>query len=213
MIFASTQSVRQAFSSESNGNVKQFTPQLVLNLGLRVSQVAFSADESYLVISAEQGGGLAVYEVEALMQGKTEAAFQLATNGTGLRALLPNPTSEKAELVAIVTDNGGLMMANLQTRDFWTGPQGQIMKEGVSCISWSNKGKQLVAGLADGTCFQLAPDGQGKAEIPRPPALEGGQHGMLSRCDHCLANMRSILNIVAREQSFPSSPHPYILRC
>ena len=204
--------MRQAFSSESNGNLKQFTPQLVLNLGLRVSQVAFSADESYLVISAEQGGGLAVYEVEALMQGKTEAAFQLATNGTSLRALLPNPTSEKAELVAIVTDNGGLMMANLQTRDFWTGPQGQIMKEGVSCISWSNKGKQLVAGLADGTCFQLAPDGQGKAGIPRPPALEGDQHGMLSRCDHCLADMRSILNIVAREQSFPSSPHPYILR-
>jgi hypothetical protein len=31
------------------------------------------------------------------------------------------------------------------------GPGGPVLKDGVSCASWSNKGKQLIAGLADGT--------------------------------------------------------------
>ena len=184
VILASTESVRQAFSSEGETNIKPFTPQLTLTLGIRVSQLAFSADEDYLVISAEHGGGLAVYEVEVLMQGNTKPAFQLSTNGTSLRSLVPNPTPEKAELFAVVTNNGGLMMANLQTRDFVSGVQGQVMKEGVSCVSWSTKGKQLVAGLGDGTCYQMTPEGQGKAEIPRPLTLQGDQHGMLPRLNH-----------------------------
>jgi nucleoporin NUP159 len=183
VILASTESVRQAFSSGGEGNPKSFTPQLILNLGIRVSQVAFSADEDHLIISAEQGGGLAVYNVQALMQGNTEPAFELPTNNIGIRSLVPNPTAEKAELVAVVTSNGGLMMANLQTREFCIGAQGLIMKEGVSCVSWSNKGKQLVAGLGDGTCLQLTPEGLGKAEIPKPLALEGDQHGMLPCLD------------------------------
>lgn len=128
--------------------------------------------------------GLAVYEVQALIQGNTKPAFELPTNNVGVRLLLPNPTAEKAELVAIVTSNGGLMMANLETREFWSGAQGPVMKDNVSCVSWSNKGKQLVAGLGDGTCYQMTPEGQGKAEIPRPPALEGNQHGKYFSVGH-----------------------------
>ena len=196
MILASTESVRQAFSSREGGNVKQFTPQLTLNLGIRVSHVVFTADEEYLVIAAEQGGGLAVYEVKALMQGNTNSTFQLSTNNTSLRALVPNPTPEKAELVAVVTSNGVLMMANLQTREFSTGTQGQVMKEGVSCLSWSNKGKQLVAGLADGTLYQMTPEGQGKAEIPRPLDLEGDNHGRFILSGHLLLSLTSIVSSV-----------------
>lgn len=179
VILASTESVRQAFSSGGTN----FTPQLTLNLGLRVSQVAFTANEDHLVISAENGGGLAIYEVQALMQGNTTPAFQLPTNNTALRSLLPNPTAEKAELVAMVTNNGELMMANLKTQQMTSGSQGQVLKDRVSCVSWSTRGKQLVAGLADGTLYQLTPEGQGKAEIPRPPQLEGDQHGMFLQLD------------------------------
>ena len=179
VIVAGTESVRQGFSagSAADGNIKPFTPQLTLNVGMRVSQVAFSADESFLVLSAESGGGLAVYDVPSLMQGATESAFQLTTNGTAIRALLPNPTPEKAELIALVSTSGQLLMANLKTREFYSGPQGQVLKDGVSCVSWSARGKQLVAGLGNGTCYQMTPEGEGKAEFPRPPGLDGDQHG------------------------------------
>ena len=145
-----------------------------------MSQVAFSADESFLVLSAESGGGLAVYDVQSLMQGATDSAFQLTTNGNALRSLLPNPTPEKAEMFAAVSTNGQLLMANLKTREFLSGPQGQVLKDGVSCVSWSARGKQLIAGLGNGMCYQMTPEGEGKAELPRPPALDGDQHGSYS---------------------------------
>ncbi|KAI9877434.1 MAG: hypothetical protein M1830_003919 [Pleopsidium flavum] len=178
VIIASTESVRQAFSaSDSEANdIKPFSPQLTIPIGMRISQVAFSADESFLVISAESGGGLAVYDVPSIMQGNTQTAFELSTNGVALRALSPNPTPEKAELFAAVTVNGDLMMANIKTRQFLSGVNGQVMKNGVSCVSWSTRGKQLVAGLGNGTGFQMTPEGEGKAEIPRPPGMEGDPH-------------------------------------
>ncbi|KAL8679923.1 MAG: hypothetical protein Q9186_003837 [Xanthomendoza sp. 1 TL-2023] len=178
VVIAGTEAVRKAFTSNDTGGgiVKSFTPQLTLELGMRISQVAFSADEAFLVLSAEDGGGLAVYDVRSLMQGNTQSAFQISTNGAALRMLLPNPTPEKAELFAAVTVKGELLMANLASRQFMNGPQGITMKEGVSCVSWSARGKQLVAGLGDGTCYQMTPEGAGKANIPTPPDLEGSQH-------------------------------------
>jgi len=147
---------------------------------MRISHIAFSADELYLVISAELGGGLAVYEVSALLQGSTQSAFELSTNGKALRALAPNPTADKGELFAVVTDDGNLMVANLKERSFVAGSNGQILKSGVSCISWSVKGKQLVAGLGDGTAFQMTPDGKEKGDIPRPPNIDTSDHGKSS---------------------------------
>jgi len=180
VVIASTDSVRDAFATSSapGNNFKPFAPQLTLNIGTRISQVAFSAAEQYLVISAEAGGGLRVYDVQALMQGNTNPTFELSTNGVPLRALIPNPTPEKAELFAVVSVKGELMMANLTTRQFLNSSQGQVMKDGVSCISWSTRGKQLVAGLGNGTCSQITPEGEVKGELPRPPDLQGDQHGM-----------------------------------
>lgn len=190
VIIASTESVRRAYTAADPGlnNVKPFSPQLTIPIGMRLSQVAFSADENFLVLSAENGGGLAVYEVSSIMQGNTQTAFQLSTNGVALRALIPNPTPERAELFAAVTTTGDLMMANLKTRQFLSGTNGQVMKNGVSCLSWSTRGKQLVAGLGDGSGFQMTPEGEQKAEIPRPPGLDGDQHGKHDRshlnCTH-----------------------------
>lgn len=180
VIGASIDSVREAFAASSapGNNVKPFTPQLTINVGTRISQVAFSADENYLVISAESGGGLGVYDVQSLLQGNKIPTFELSTNSTSLRALVPNPNVEKAELFAVVTTNGELMMANLKTRQFLNGAQGQIMMNGVSCVSWSTRGKQLVAGLGNGTCSQITPEGDRKGELPRPPDLQGDEYGM-----------------------------------
>ena len=145
---------------------------------MRISQVAFSVDESSLIISTEQGGGLVVYSVDALMQGVTNPAFELSTNGAPLRTILPNPSPESAHLVAVVSAGGDLFVANLKDQLFVSGPNGQVLKQGVSCVSWSTRGKQLAAGLGDGTAYQLTPQGEGKAVIPKPPAITDNQHGM-----------------------------------
>ncbi|PKS10474.1 hypothetical protein jhhlp_002225 [Lomentospora prolificans] len=165
VVLASTESVRKAFEGPKEGDtdIRGFEPQLKLPLPMRVSQIAFSADEAYLILSAESGGGLAVYEVQALLQGNTQTLFELSTNGSALRILLPNPTMEKAELCAVVDTNGNLYMANLKERAL-----SNPLKDQVSSVSWSTKGKQLVAGLADGTIFQLTPEGEAKAQIPKP---------------------------------------------
>ncbi|MCJ1474151.1 hypothetical protein MMC13_002809 [Lambiella insularis] len=178
VVIASTDSVRDAFTGDnsSGSDVKSFTPQLTLQIGTRVSQVAFSADEKFLVISAEVGGGLKVYDVERITQGDVQSAFEMSTNGISLRALTPNPASETAEFFAIVTTNGQLMMANMKTRQLMNGRNGPVMKDGVSCVSWSTRGKQLVAGLGNGAGYQMTPEGEGKAEIPKPSAIEGEQH-------------------------------------
>ena len=168
---------------------------------MRISQVAFSADEDFLVLSAEDGGGLAVYEVQALMQGNIQSTFQLPTNGSSLRALVPNPMPEKAELFAAVTSNGELLMANLRTQQFLNGSQGQILKDGVSCVSWTTRGKQLVVGLGNGTVCQMTPEGEIKGELPRPPALEGDQHGEFWSVCTAISQLMlsSVIYIVARK--------------
>lgn len=145
---------------------------------MRISQLAFSADESYLVLAAEVGGGLAVYDVQTILQGSTQSAFELSTNGQAVRALIPNPTAERGELFAVITADGNLMMANLKERSFVSGSTGQILKGGVSCVSWSTKGKQLVAGLGNGTAYQMTPEGVGKLDIPKPPGIDDNHHGM-----------------------------------
>lgn len=176
---ASTEAVRKAFEAPRDGEseTRLFTPQLKLPLNIRLSQLAFSADEAYLILSAEQGGGLAVYDVNALQQGSTQTAFELPTNGEPLRALVPNPRPEKAEFCAVATNEGKLLMANLKERKFVSKGASIILKERVSCVAWSNRGKQLVAGLGDGTMCQLTPEGDVKAEIPRPPQLDPSYYG------------------------------------
>jgi nucleoporin NUP159 len=76
----------------------------------------------------------------------------------------------------MVTTNGELLMADLKAGNLVNGANGPILKNGVSSVAWSNKGKQIVAGLADGTASQMTPDGTQKDQIPRPSDLEGECH-------------------------------------
>ncbi|KAK8020942.1 hypothetical protein PG990_006080 [Apiospora arundinis] len=175
LTIATTENVRKAFAGSKDGDsdFRSFKPELTLPLPTRICQLTFTADENYLVLSAETGGGLAVYDVQALLQGSTSPAFQIPTNGESLRALVPNPMPEKGELCAVVTDKGNLLIADMKKQDFVPGQNGQILKAQVSCVAWSTKGKQLVAGLGDGTIQQMTPSGDLKATIPKPPSLNG----------------------------------------
>lgn len=206
VVIAKTESVRKAFESPKHGDsdVRPFEPQLVMPMSMRISQIAFTADENYLVLTAESGGGLAVYQVPSLLQGFSSTAFELSTNGESLRSLIPNPTPDKAELCAIVTGGGNLHMANLKERVI-----SNVLKAQVSCISWSAKGKQLCAGLADGSIHQMTPGGQAKAEIPKLPTLVN-YHGMASHppLSRLEANyVISIIAYMARKQPLPRYPH------
>jgi nucleoporin NUP159 len=173
-----TARVRSAFKdAKTKGELVRLEPELSLPCP-RLSHVTFTIDGSCLVIAAESGGGLAVYSVDSLLNKGTQPALELPTQGVGIRALAPNPSKEAAHIVATVLQNGHLMMADLKGRTFVRSRNNTAsLRDGVTCVSWSVRGKQLVAGLQDGTAVQLDPLGDLKATIPRPPDLAIGFAG------------------------------------
>ena len=176
LVVTSTESVRRSFlnsAADPGTKLKNFAPQATIQIP-RVSQVAFSSDESCLVIAAEQGGGLAVYDTNALGSGNATPAFELPTEGQSVRQLLPNPnpSQDGSKYFGIITSEGKLLLADLKERRLVTNNSGStILYENVSCGCWSRLGKQIVVGLADGTAAQLDPSGNVKAQIAQPPRL------------------------------------------
>lgn len=170
---ASTDSVRKAFEADKNGDseVRPFQAEIKIPMPMRVSHLAFTPDEQYLILSAEQGGGLAVYETQTLLQGSAQSAFEINTSGESVKTLAPNPMPELAEFCAVVTNNGNLLMANLKEKSLVQSANGPVIRSGVTCVGWSTKGKQLVAGMGDGSAVQMTPDGTEKAVIPKPEFL------------------------------------------
>ena len=178
LIVTATDSLRQSFINDTADEEKKvinYIPQATIPVP-RVSQVAFSSDESCLVIAAEQGGGLAVYDTNALASGGKEPAFQLGTEGESVRQLLPNPnpSPELSRYFCVVTDKGHLLLADLKEQKLVQVSNGSaIFHDNVSCACWSRLGKQIVAGLANGTAVQIDHQGVVKASIPEPPQLAG----------------------------------------
>jgi nucleoporin NUP159 len=167
-----TANIRSAFrDAKTKGEVVRFEPEISLPCP-RLSHVAFTIDGSCLVLAAESGGGLAVYSVDSVLNKGTQPAFELPTEGVAIRALAPNPSKEAAHIIATILQNGHLMIADLKERTFVRSRNGSAsLRDGVTCVSWSVRGKQLVAGLQDGTAVQLDPVGEVKGVIPRPPDL------------------------------------------
>lgn len=122
-----------------------------------------------------------MYEVQSLSQGNTNSAYQMGTEGIGIRAMIPNPAAATAHFFALVLEDGKLMIANFKDRAWVQGSSGPVLRNGgVTCAAWSFKGKQLTAGLEDGTAVQMWPDARGEvATVPKPPQLnEANSHGM-----------------------------------
>jgi nucleoporin NUP159 len=161
--------------SEEKRKKEDFKPQATIQVP-RLSQVVFSSDESCLVISAEEGGGLAVYDTDALLSGKSESAFQIPTNGVAVRQILANPSKDNSHQFGLVLSNGQLLLADLKQRQLVNAANGSpVFKENVSCACWSRLGKQIVAGLADGTAAQIDLQGNTKAVIPKPPQVSANR--------------------------------------
>ncbi|KAF2001003.1 hypothetical protein P154DRAFT_522002 [Amniculicola lignicola CBS 123094] len=170
LIIASTDSIRQQlFNPDNTQDVIQFEPDGTIPAP-RIRHVAFSASsEDFLVVAAEEGGGLAVYGVEDLLKGNTEPGTQIGTEQIGVRALAPNPNPDFEHLFAVILDSGALAFADIS--------QGQLRSihaDGVTCVSWSARGKAIVAGLENGTAIQYSVEGKHMANIPRPPEVPEG---------------------------------------
>lgn len=181
LVLATTKSIREAISAKtgSGAKTKTFQPQGQITLPSRPSHVAFCAAESALAVAIESFPQLVIYEAASLGNGNPEPQISIQINGP-LRLLAPNPSSEighLSSLVALVNTNGELSVADLKAGSLVNGQSGPVFRNGVASVAWSKLGKQMVAGLADGSCVQLDPQGIVKAEIPRPPALEGNKHG------------------------------------
>ncbi|KAK4497498.1 hypothetical protein PRZ48_011949 [Zasmidium cellare] len=158
---------------EGNDSVRPLEPDVTLSVP-RISHVTFNADESCLIIAAQEGGGLAIYDTNQLANG-APPAFQIGTNNTSVRELLPNPnpSSELSHLVGIVLTDGKLILADLKNRTLVNNANGNpVFYENVYAASWSKLGKQLVAGLADSTAVQIDAQGNVKGQIPQPPQLQ-----------------------------------------
>ena len=205
---STTDSIRKAISAPSGKEkvkTKPFQPHSTIQLPERPSHIVFcSGDNAFLL--ATESGQIMVYETSSLSQTNAQPAFSIPTNGVALRTVVPNPAppgDAHSPLVALVTRNGELLIANLQGRNLLSGPNGHILKNGVSCVSWSNKGKQLLAGLGDGTVYQMSPEGDRKDEIPVPPDLEPNCHGecfpsKLTFSFTCLI-ISSVVDVLARK--------------
>lgn len=173
LVLHSTDAVRSAFSREGSGNVDDLEPRKRTAIP-RISHLAFSSDENALVIAAEEGGGLAVYDVNAAERASEWLSdFQISTNGVAVRHLLPNPNKDSSHLFAVVLADGKLLVADLKSRNLIQTVSGSsVLRENVSCASWSKLGKQIVAGLADGSAIQMDIYGNEKDKIPKPPSVD-----------------------------------------
>ncbi|KAE8367825.1 hypothetical protein BDV27DRAFT_123228 [Aspergillus caelatus] len=182
LAISSSDAVRKAISAatEDKAKTKPFQPQATIPLPARPTHVAFTSGDDALVLATENSSQLLVYETTSLSTGNAQPALSIPTNGATFRSLAPNPAPPSdgahSSLVALVTTNGELLVANLKAGNLVSGPNGNVLKTGVSSVCWSNKGKQLVAGLADGTGYQMTPDGTQKDLVPRPSDLEGNCH-------------------------------------
>ncbi|KIW90392.1 uncharacterized protein Z519_09037 [Cladophialophora bantiana CBS 173.52] len=173
---SSTTKIREAFQSPQpeKTQTRPFQPEIKLPYP-RVSHVAFSCDESVLVISPSTGG-IVAFQAESLQKGSMNPALEISTDGQNLRIVAPNPVVESAEMFAVITANGDLMLLDLKAGAIKSGGEGNVLKRGASCLSWSNRGKQLVAGMADGTAIQMKPDGTVVASIPKSTSIPADSH-------------------------------------
>ncbi|EME40370.1 hypothetical protein DOTSEDRAFT_179452 [Dothistroma septosporum NZE10] len=147
----------------------------------RISHVAFTADEAWLVVAFDSSGRLAVYATDQLANG-AQPAHEIETSGDGVRHLFPNPQDEPMpshrNVCAVVLNNGDLLFIKVsESNDLCIDHRGNnVFCNNVASGTWSKMGKQFVAGLVDGTAVRIDPFNSTKdnvvERIPRAPQLE-----------------------------------------
>ena len=147
-----TQRLRTALvDAKSAKQDAPFSPATVIQVEAAISHIAFASDGSKLYVVAAQGGML-VYNITSPASPRQEIAIPELTD------LLPNPTSE---ILALLGSDGELrMMINAEVKS---------IVSGITAISWSKKGKQIIAGTESGKLLQYTPQGDLKDTLVGPP--------------------------------------------
>ncbi|OLL22611.1 Nucleoporin nup146 [Neolecta irregularis DAH-3] len=127
-----------------------------------ISHVIFSPSGNEILLGFEDGK-ISSYDVASLRAG-SEPKFDNST--TPIQDLQANPSPD-ADLVAILTKDRVLRMLSMSKRQLL-----DVVLAEVTAICWSQKGKQIICGMRDGSLVQITPDGQKKAELKRAPALD-----------------------------------------
>ncbi|KAF3937041.1 hypothetical protein ABW19_dt0210467 [Dactylella cylindrospora] len=170
LVVARTSTLRAAFKNKSaaSGNFIPFQPECVIPMTLKLSHVAFTADGSHLVLAAELGG-VALYLVDDILsQGnQVQPQAQLATGP--LLELKPIPTVQDSEKVCVLVGSGWSQGGNLGIINVKTGQLQANLKSGVTTVSWSPKGKQIVCGGSGGGLAWIRPDGTEADVVPGIP--------------------------------------------
>ncbi|CCG81419.1 Predicted protein [Taphrina deformans PYCC 5710] len=119
-----------------------------ITLETAISHLAFSSNAQQLYVSAKAGGML-VCATNNIQNSQQQVA------SPALMDLVPNPTDSTIALLSLegelqLYDENGLA----------------AIASGVSAISWSKRGKQIIVGTTDGVLKQYTPRGELKAELP-----------------------------------------------
>lgn len=177
LVVGQTKTIRDKIWEKLDGGdaVRDYEPLLAIPHS-RIAHVAFSCDETCLVLAEESSNGCVVYGTPELAAKRTNIALRVGTNAP-LRAIVPNPDPVQASLFALLTTNGDLFLTDLSKGgDLQQGVNGQSLASNASCVCWSNRGKQLLVGQADGTILQIKPDGSLVAAVPKPHAVPTNCH-------------------------------------
>lgn len=126
-----------------------------LQIEASISHVAFAADASKFFVAATDGG-LLTYATASPQNGRQE------TQVPPIIDLLSNPTDNSVALLA--ADGQLIILSNDTTK---------VIAQGVTAISWSKKGKQIIAGTHTGALQQYTPDGTLKETLASPDSSVG----------------------------------------
>jgi nucleoporin NUP159 len=164
-----TEKIRKSFSTKAGewDVIPDFSADVSIPLNDPLRHVVFSTGGEFLVISAESKGALAVFDAQGLAKGNKQPERQIQTDGVAVRTLLANPVDDMAHYMLVVLDTGKLWLVDIaadKTNPLKTG--------GVSCATWSSRGKAVAAGLENGTVEIYLSDGTLKGTIPRPPEVD-----------------------------------------
>nr|XP_015798302.2 nuclear pore complex protein Nup214 isoform X1 [Nothobranchius furzeri] len=170
-----TQDILNADKAEGNSNVvvKGMPVLSAVTVGLNLHHLALSCDELTLSVcgeSEETGLFISFYDVRTFMnkarpQKLPFASLQPAVDpGTLVQDLKWNPA--QTSMLAACLSDGSMMI--LDVTDV-VKVQAQLPPtSGITCISWSPKGKQVAAGKMNATVSQYTPALEEKKVIPPP---------------------------------------------
>ncbi|BFZ64979.1 hypothetical protein YB2330_006142 [Saitoella coloradoensis] len=160
-----TSTLRDGLKGASDMGRIQFDPEVRVECGGPATHVAFSADERMLLV-ALGNGQILFYDVQQVLAGSPPNPQGSLLSSNGVRVLAPNPENDS---VALLGTAGELSIINLSPAPTIS----NTVATGVTSVSWSKKGKQIAAGLGNGTIINLTPAGETKRTVAPPPSLPG----------------------------------------